>query len=133
MAPSGECCEIFSPREFKDVLELKEREYSYAAETSYKGGVIRANSLARANMTAHMGTKVANGYLHRLRFEYGTPAHPIMLFDWAGIELVYASNAPYRCCNNHWKVKTPMCLHPRDGKLWSGGSPPRTAHPPLCH
>ncbi|NMB62496.1 MAG: Ni/Fe hydrogenase subunit alpha [Chloroflexi bacterium] len=132
MAPSGECCEIFSPREFKDVLELKEREYSYAAETSYKGGVIRANSLARANMTAHMGTKVANGYLHRLRIEYGTPAHPIMLFDLGrGIELVYAIERAIQMLQQPLEGEdTDVPYTPRDGEGYGLVEAPRG---PLIH
>jgi coenzyme F420-reducing hydrogenase alpha subunit len=52
---------------------------------------MRANSLARANMTRRMGTKLADGFLRRLRKEFGHPAHPILLFDLCrGIELVYA-------------------------------------------
>ena len=52
---------------------------------------MRANSLARANMTRTMGTPLADEYLRRLRAEFGHPAHPILLFDLCrGIELVYA-------------------------------------------
>lgn len=132
MNPAGECCEIFSPRSFRDVLEFKESEYSYAGTTSYKGGVIRANSLARANLTAHMGTRVANGYLHRLRIEFGTPAHPIMLFDLGrGIELVYAiERAAQMLAQPLDDEDTDVPYTPRDGEGYGLVEAPRG---PLIH
>ncbi len=132
MNPEGECCEIFSPRSFREVLEFKESEYSYAGKTSYKGGVIRANSLARANLTAHMGTKVANGYLHRLRIEFGTPAHPIMLFELGrGIELVYAiERAAQMLAQPLDKEDTDVPYAPRDGEGYGLVEAPRG---PLIH
>lgn len=132
MNPAGECCEIFSPGSFREVLEFKESEYSYAGKTSYKGGVIRANSLARANLTAHMGTKVANGYLHRLRIEFGTPAHPIMLFELArGIELVYAIERAAQLLEQPLdKEDTDVPYTPRDGEGYGLVEAPRG---PLIH
>lgn len=132
MNPAGECCEIFSPSSFREVLEFKESEYSYAGKTSYKGGVIRANSLARANLTAHMGTKVANGYLHRLRIEFGTPAHPIMLFELArGIELVYAIERAAQLLEQPLdKEDTDVPYTPRDGEGYGLVEAPRG---PLIH
>ena len=132
MNPEGECCEIFSPRSFREVLEFKESEYSYAGKTSYKGGVIRANSLARANLTTHMGTKVANGYLHRLRIEFGTPAHPIMLFELGrGIELVYAiERAAQMLAQPLDKEDTDVPYAPRDGEGYGLVEAPRG---PLIH
>jgi coenzyme F420-reducing hydrogenase alpha subunit len=53
--------------------------------------VIRANSLARVNMAACMGTLRADAYLARFQDAFGKPAHAILFFDLArGIELVYA-------------------------------------------
>jgi F420-non-reducing hydrogenase large subunit len=132
MNPAGECCEIFSPGSFREVLEFEESEYSYAGKTSYKGGVIRANSLARANLTAHMGTKVANGYLHRLRIEFGTPAHPIMLFELArGIELVYAIERAAQLLEQPlYKEDTDVPYTPRDGEGYGLVEAPRG---PLIH
>lgn len=132
MNPAGECCEIFSPHSFRDVLEFHESEYSYAGKTSYKGGVIRANSLARANLTAHMGTKVANGYLRRLRIEFGTPAHPIMLFDLGrGIELVYAIERAAEILRQPLdKEDTKVSFTPRDGDGYGLVEAPRG---PLIH
>ena len=52
---------------------------------------MRANSLARVNMTEQLGTPRADKYLERFRESFGRPAHAILLFDLArGIELVYA-------------------------------------------
>lgn len=91
MTPAGECCSEFSAAHFHEVLKFEDTDYSYAGRTSYQNGVMRANSLARANMTRRMGTKLADRYLGRLRREFGHPAHPILLFDLCrGIELVYA-------------------------------------------
>lgn len=91
MTPAGECCSEFSAAQFHEVLTFEETDYSYAGRTSYQNGVMRANSLARANMTRRMGTQLADRYLGRLRREFGHPAHPILLFDLCrGIELVYA-------------------------------------------
>jgi F420-non-reducing hydrogenase large subunit len=90
MDPDGTVCDRFPAREFRDYLTLEETDYSYADCTSYKGQVIRANSLARINMAEQMGTPRADQYLVRFREAFGRPAHAILLFDLArGIELVY--------------------------------------------
>ncbi len=89
--PDGNHCERFSAHQLFDKLEMETTDYSYAGESSYKGQVLRANSLARINMTKKMGTPRADEYLARFRSAFGKPAHAIMLFDLArGIELVYA-------------------------------------------
>jgi F420-non-reducing hydrogenase large subunit len=91
MTIAGNCCADFSPREFRNVLDFEESSYSYAGKTRYQNEVMRANSLARVNMTEKMGTVIADQYLQRLKSEFGSPAHPIMLFDLGrGIELVYS-------------------------------------------
>jgi F420-non-reducing hydrogenase large subunit len=52
---------------------------------------MRANSLARMNLTLSMGTPLADRYLEKFTHTFGKPAHPILLFDLCrGIELVYA-------------------------------------------
>ena len=76
MAPDGTCCEEFTAAQFPEALTSEETDYSYAERTSYNGEVMRANSLARANMTRRMGTELADGFLSRLREEFGSPAHP---------------------------------------------------------
>lgn len=90
MGPEGNMVDRFPAREFRDYLTLEETDYSYADCTSYKGEVIRANSLARVNMAEQMGTPRADQYLAYFRESFGRPAHAILLFDLArGIELVY--------------------------------------------
>ncbi len=91
LAPDGKCCSDFTAEQFREVLTFEETDYSYAGRTSFHGSVMRANSLARANMTSRMGTRLADEFLERVRNEFGRPAHPILLFDLCrGIELVYA-------------------------------------------
>jgi F420-non-reducing hydrogenase large subunit len=90
MDMAGKCCEIFSPHAFRDHLTFEETDYSFAGRTSYRGQVMRANSLARANMTERMGTPSADQYLKYVFETFGRPAHPILLFDLCrGVELVY--------------------------------------------
>jgi len=89
--PDGAACETFPARAFRDHLTFEETDYSYAGRTSYQGAVMRANSLARINMTEQFGTPGADRYLERFRDAFGRPAHAILLFDLGrGIELVYA-------------------------------------------
>ncbi|MDF1515012.1 MAG: Ni/Fe hydrogenase subunit alpha [Anaerolineae bacterium] len=84
-------CVVFEARDFRKYLKLEDTDYSYAAQTSYQGEVLRANSLARVNLIQRMGTPAADQYLSRFHEAFGQPAHAIMLFDLArGIELVYA-------------------------------------------
>jgi coenzyme F420-reducing hydrogenase alpha subunit len=83
--------EIFHARDFHSYFTFEETHYSYANKTSFQGELLRANSLARINMTSQMGTPQADHYLQRFRETFGRPAHAIMLFDLArGIELVYS-------------------------------------------
>jgi F420-non-reducing hydrogenase large subunit len=91
MAPDGSMEEGFPAGDFRQYLVHEETDYSYAGRTSYLGQVVRANSLARINMTDHLGTPLADDYLARFRHHFGRPAHAILLFDLARcIELVYA-------------------------------------------
>ncbi|HVP20316.1 MAG TPA: Ni/Fe hydrogenase subunit alpha [Anaerolineaceae bacterium] len=91
MSPEGMDTDSFSARQFRQHLAYQETDYSFAGQTSYQGGVMRANSLARINMTLCMGTSRADDYLQRFQGTFGHPAHGILLFDLCrGIELVYA-------------------------------------------
>ena len=91
MNPDGTDGGGFSASEFLGRLTHEETNYSYAGKTSYKGQVIRANSLARINMFERMETDLADKYLKRFRSDFGRPAHELLLYDLArGIELVYA-------------------------------------------
>lgn len=79
----------FPASEYKKHLGFEELDDSYAGKTSCQGLPIRANSLARINMTDTMGTEVADKYLQRFSREFGRPAHHILLFDLCrGIELI---------------------------------------------
>jgi F420-non-reducing hydrogenase large subunit len=91
MGPEGSERAAFLPSEFETYLQFEETDYSYAGRTSYQGQIMRANSLARINLSASMGTPRADEYLQRFTDTFGKPAHPILLFDLCrGIELVYA-------------------------------------------
>jgi F420-non-reducing hydrogenase large subunit len=90
MDADGFIRDCFPARDFRDYLTLEDSDYSFAGTSSYKGQVLRANSLARINMAQQMGTAVANEYLARFRESFGKPAHAVLLFDLArGIEMVY--------------------------------------------
>jgi len=132
MDPAGDYCGEFSAARFHDTLTYEETDYSYAGRTSYKGGVMRANSLARANMTRRMGTELADGFLKRLREEFGTPAHPILLFDLCrGIELVYAVERAVELLSQPLDEEdTDVPYTPRDGEGWGLVEAPRG---PLIH
>ncbi len=91
MDAQGDLVEAFPPRHFRSFLNFCDSEYSYAGQTDYHGEMLRANSLARINMTHCMGTPKADGYLAHFQRDFGHPAHAILLFDLCrGIELVYA-------------------------------------------
>jgi len=132
MTSAGECCQEFSATQFRQVLGFEETDYSYAGRTSYEGGVMRANSLARANMTRRMGTRMADGYLRQLRGEFGHPAHPILLFDLCrGIELVYAiERAAALLAQPLEGGEVDHPYTPRDGEGWGLVEAPRG---PLIH
>lgn len=87
----GDVCAVFPASEYQQHLIEEETDYSYAGKTSYRNQVLRANSLARANLVQHMGTPQADAYLRQFHEAFGQPAHAILLFDLArGVELVYA-------------------------------------------
>ena len=132
MTPAGECCREFTAGQFRDFLTFEETDYSYAGRTSYEGNVMRANSLARANMTIRMGTELAEGFLRRLREEFGLPAHPILLFDLCrGIELVYAIERAIALLEAPLdEADTDVPYTPKDGEGWGLVEAPRG---PLIH
>ena len=132
MTPAGECCREFTAGAFRQELTFEETDYSYAGRTSFEGGVIRANSLARANMTRRMGIRRADAYMRRLRNEFGHPAHPILLFDLCrGIELVYAIELASQMLEEDLSTAdTDSSYTPRDGEGWGLVEAPRG---PLIH
>jgi F420-non-reducing hydrogenase large subunit len=132
MCAGGEVVDAFSARDFRRHLALEESETSYAGQTSYQGGVIRANSLARINMAKQMGTPRADAYLERFHRAFGRPAHAIMLFDLArGIELVYALERATEILSErlNWE-DTAVPYTPRDGEGYGLVEAPRG---PLIH
>ncbi len=91
MGPDGVVNDCFPVQRFRSYLKFEETEYSYAGQTSYNDQVLRANSLARINMTRAMGTYRSDEYLALFQNTFGRPAHGILLYDLCrGIELVYA-------------------------------------------
>jgi F420-non-reducing hydrogenase large subunit len=132
MAPDGEVYTSFPARSFREYLTYKESDYSYAGYTSVNGEVLRANSLARVNMTRTMGTPLADQYLMRFRQEFGTPAHAILLFDICrGIELAYAIERATEILDQSLNEGPAAVPHtPRDGEGFGLVEAPRG---PLIH
>ncbi len=132
LGPDGVERASFPPRLFREYLEYEETEYSYAGQTSYQGEVMRANSLARINLTLSMGTPQADDYLDKLTHTFGKPAHPILLFDLCrGIELVYAFERAIEILSKDLKYEdTHRPYSPKDGEGFGLVEAPRG---PLIH
>jgi F420-non-reducing hydrogenase large subunit len=128
----GVLCDEFPASDFWSHLTYEETDYSYSGRTSYKGNVIRANSLARINMAKSMGTPYADAYLKRFKETFGQPAHAILLFDIArGIELVYALERALEILAGPLDGKdTHVGFTPRDGEGYGLVEAPRG---PLIH
>ena len=124
--------EMFLARDFRSHLTYEETDYSYADRTSYRGEVMRANSLARINMASSMGTPRADEYLMRFRQVFGRPAHGILLFDLArGVELVYGlERALEILCEPLDRDETQVGYMVRDGEGYGLVEAPRG---PLIH
>ena len=132
LAPKGVCCQTFSARDFRQHLTFEETDYSFAGRTSYQGAVMRANSLARANMTRRMGTPRADEYLKKVFDSFGHPAHPILLFDLCrGVELVYSIERALEILSQPLHQEDPSLPYtPRDGEGYGLVEAPRG---PLIH
>lgn len=132
LSPDGIEKVRFTPAEFEDHIEFEEMDYSYAGQTSYQGQILRANSLARINLTNEFGTKCADGYLQRFREAYGRPAHAILLFDLCrGIELVYAMERAIEMLSQDLNyMETNVGYTPKDGIGYGLVEAPRG---PLIH
>jgi F420-non-reducing hydrogenase large subunit len=130
--PDGVECDRFLARDFRDYLTFEETDYSYAGRTSYRGEVMRANSLARINMTRRMGTPRAEEYLSQFREAFGEPAHGILLFDLGrGVELVYALERAIEILDLSLDREETAVPHtPRDGEGYGLVEAPRG---PLIH
>ena len=83
-------------------------------------------------MTHSLDTPLADGFLTRLRKEFGTPAHPILLFDLCrGIELVYALERAAELLDQPLNdADTDVPYLPKDGEGWGLVEAPRG---PLIH
>ncbi|MBN1935958.1 MAG: Ni/Fe hydrogenase subunit alpha [Anaerolineae bacterium] len=132
MGLDGKVADRFAASEFREHLIYGETEYSYAGQTSYRGEVLRANSLARINMAREMGTPLADRYLAQFRAAFGQPAHAILLFDLArGIELVYALERALEILADPLDDEdTDVAYTPRDGDAYGLVEAPRG---PLIH
>lgn len=132
MAPNGVTEHSFPARNFRQYLDFKETEYSYAGQSSYKNEVLRCNSLARVNMARVMGTPHADAYLNRFRESFGFPAQAILLFDLCrGIELVYAIERAIEILAQPLDTGWAAVEHtPRDGEGFGLVEAPRG---PLIH
>jgi coenzyme F420-reducing hydrogenase alpha subunit len=132
MGPDGIVHDRFTAHQFRAYLNYQETEYSFAGQTSYRGEVMRANSLARVNMTDSLGTQRADGYLRRFREAFGRPAHAILLYDLCrGIELVYALERAMEILGQPLDAPETAVAHtPRDGEGYGMVEAPRG---PLIH
>ena len=132
MGPDGNVNDCFPARAFRSYLTIEETEYSYAGQTSFRGEVLRANSLARVNMIRCMGTPRADDYLARFQAAFGRPAHAILLFDLCrGIELVYALERAMELLEQPLDAADTANPHtPRDGEGFGMVEAPRG---PLIH
>ena len=84
-------CHTFAPQDYEKYINIEGSDYSYAGISDFQGHIMRANSLARINLTDSFGTPKADAYLKRFGEAYGKPAHAILFFDLCrGIELVFA-------------------------------------------
>ena len=129
---NGKVCDAFPASRFREYLSYEDTDYSYAGRTSYRGEVIRANSLARINLADGMGTPRADEYLQKFRRAFGRPAHAILLFDLArGIELVYALERALELLAGPLDGEETAVSHePRDGEGFGMVEAPRG---PLIH
>jgi len=132
MGPDGTVHDSFTAHQFREHLTYQETEYSFAGQSSYQGEVMRANSLARINMTHCMGTPRADGYLARFQEAFGHPAHAILLYDLCrGIELVYALERAMEILGQPLGgLETAVAHAPRDGEGYGMVEAPRG---PLIH
>jgi F420-non-reducing hydrogenase large subunit len=131
LGPDG-MVSVFPPGSHRDYLTYEQPDYSYSGRTSCRGEAIRANSLARINLTESMGTPLADGYLRRFREAFGRPAHAILLFDLArGVELIYAIERALQILSMPLnKDETSVSYTPKDGQGYGLVEAPRG---PLVH
>jgi len=129
---NGKQVDCFSPAQFQEKLTFIESSFSYSDETTYNGEIMRANSLARINLSKEMGTPLADEYLQEFQKTFGKPAHAIMLFDLSrGIEMVYALERAIEILSTSLEgEETSVPFIPRDGEGFGLVEAPRG---PLIH
>ena len=132
MCPEGRECQNFNPHEYESYLQVEDSAYSYAGISSFRGEIMRANSLARINLTNSFGTPKADSFLKRFVETFGRPAHAIMFFDICrGIELVYALEKARQMLEQDLEHgETEIGYTPRDGVGYGLVEAPRG---PLLH
>jgi len=132
MCPEGRECQNFNPHEYESYLQVEDSAYSYAGISSFRGEIMRANSLARINLTNSFGTPKADSFLKRFVETFGRPAHAIMFFDICrGIELVYALEKARQMLEKDLEHgETEVGYTPRDGVGYGLVEAPRG---PLLH
>ena len=132
MYPDGVTRLDFPASVYRQHLGFRETDYSYAGQTDYRGEPLRANSLARINMTRRMGTPLADKYLAHFEESFGRPAHGILLFDLCrGIELVYAIERAMELLSQPLDAEdADVPYTPRDGEGFGLVEAPRG---PLIH
>ncbi|MFH1983248.1 MAG: Ni/Fe hydrogenase subunit alpha [Pseudomonadota bacterium] len=132
MGVDGAEAAAFAARDYAAYLTLEDTDYSYAGRMTFRGGLMRANSLARINLAKSIGTPLADGYLAHFRNTFGNPAHAILLFDQArGIELVYGLERALEILAEPLDDNdTKTSYTPRDGEAFGLVEAPRG---PLIH
>ncbi len=134
LGPDGQLEASFESCDYSGYIDEVVVDTSYARGTVFRGGRMRANSLARLNILPEMGTPRAQAYVERFRSAYGHPAHGILLFDLARcIELVYCIERAIEILEQDLSgpaeaFRVPYTL--RDGEGCGGVEAPRG---PLIH
>ncbi|MFQ6075277.1 MAG: Ni/Fe hydrogenase subunit alpha [Candidatus Bathyarchaeia archaeon] len=84
-----------NPIEYPSLVEEKTLEWTYAKfsflqEYGWPAGILKVNSLARANVVDDVPTPLAREEAREFYAKFGRPAHETLLFDYARmIELLY--------------------------------------------
>ena len=125
-------CHTFAPQDYEKYINIEGSDYSYAGISDFQGHIMRANSLARINLTDSFGTPKADAYLKRFGEAYGKPAHAILFFDLCrGIELVFSLEKAHQMLEFDLEHgETEIGYAPKDGTGFGLVEAPRG---PLIH
>ena len=132
MCNEGRECHTFAPQDYEKYINIEGSDYSYAGISDFQGHIMRANSLARINLTDSFGTPKADAYLKRFGEAYGKPAHAILFFDLCrGIELVFSLEKAHQMLEFDLEHgETEIGYAPKDGTGFGLVEAPRG---PLIH